>query len=94
MANNRIYLRCRGCGACLYLGGSNLGGYYYDNYHGPLDSKLNSFFADHNYCENEKPKYTPYDEENFPMPDDCDGCDGSFDIVYENTCGTGYGKED
>lgn len=93
MANNRMYLRCRGCGAHLFLGKSNLGGFWYESYNDvPLEEKLNEFYEEHNYCG--KPKETSiwYDEEAFPLPEDCDGCDGSFDIVYETTVGSGYPK--
>lgn len=93
MANNRIYMRCRGCGACLYLGKSYLHGYYYTKTEGCLEEKLNRFFEDHNYCPGEKAAYIPYDEEVFRLPEDCGGCDGSFDIVYENDSGTGYEVE-
>lgn len=93
MANNRIYLRCRGCGECLFLGKSNLGGFWYDTVGmdlPPLERRLNDFYADHNYCGRERTAYTPYDTEAFPMPDDCAGCDGSFDIVYEDPLPVGY----
>lgn len=95
MANNRIYLRCRGCGEVLFLGKSYLGGFYYTSYDdAPLERRLNDFYEKHNYCEN--PKYSgivPYDKEAFPLPEGCDGCDGSFDIVYEDVYGSGYEEE-
>ena len=92
MANNRIYLRCRGCGEVLYLGKSYLGGYYYQNHSGSsLVELLNEFYDAHNYCGRSKVSgNTAYDEKAFPLPEDCDGCDGSFDIVYENVWGTGF----
>ena len=92
MANNRIYLRCRGCGEVLFLGKSYLGGFYYPSYDDvPLERRLNDFYEKHNYCSNPKHGgFIPYDEKAFPMPEDCSGCDGSFDIVYEDVCGSGY----
>lgn len=90
MANNRMYLRCKGCGACLFLGKTFLSGYYAPR---PdlLGQEIDMFFKDHNYCENPKVDLSvmPYDAEAFPLPDDCSGLDGAFDIVYENTDGTG-----
>lgn len=32
MANNRIYLKCEGCGGLLFLGKRLGGGYYWHNY--------------------------------------------------------------
>lgn len=85
MANNRIYLRCLGCGEVLYLGKSSLAGFCYASYDGiPLERKLNKFYDEHNYCNKPKVKDPlEYDEKQFPVPDDCDGYDGLFDIVYE-----------
>ena len=96
MANNRIYMRCRGCGAVLFLGKSNYGGYWYDSYRGlPLERKLNDFYEEHNYCDKVPTNGPwPYDEEYFPMPKDCGGCDGCFDIVYEDGLTSGYKKEE
>lgn len=90
MANNRIYLRCKGCGDVLFLGKTFLDGYYWDPYGGkPLEDRLNEFYDKHNYCTNPKSDRTPYDEHLFPLPEGFDGCDGAFDIVYENNEGTG-----
>ena len=90
MANNRIYLRCKGCGDTLFLGKTFLRGYYWDPHGGkPLEDRLNEFYDKHNYCMNPKSDRTPYDEHLFPLPDGFDGCDGAFDIVYENNEGTG-----
>ncbi len=90
MANNRIYMRCKGCGAWLYLGKTFLQGYFIRQPE-TLGEELNKFYDDHNYCENPRVDLScvPYDAEAFPLPDDCNGCDGAFDIVYENTDGTG-----
>ena len=92
MANNRIYLRCRACGETLYLGKTYLCGFFYMDYDdSSLVRKLNDFYLKHNYCGRQKIKeLLPYSEEEFPLPEDCDGYDGSFDIVYESIWGTGY----
>jgi len=93
MANNRIYLRCKGCGETLFLGKTYLDGYYWTSYDGvPLDRKLNDFYEKHNYCSRQKvdAKQMMYDEKLFPLPNGFDGCDGAFDIVYENSDGTGF----
>lgn len=98
MANNRMYMRCRTCGDCLYLGKTYSDGYFYVNYRkeeGSLEDQLNRFFDEHHYCGRERGKRpTAYDEEVFPLPDH-DGCfNGSFDLVYENTWGTEYEQEE
>lgn len=92
MANNRIYLRCKACGDTLYLGKTFLQGYYWMPYGGePLDYRINEFFEAHNYCDRPKVpvEQRAYDEYLFPLPDGFHGCDGAFDIVYENNEGTG-----
>ena len=95
MANNRIYLRCRGCGEVLFLGKSYLHGFWYESYNGtPLERKLNDFYDDHNYCSRPK-KEGPfaYDEKAFPLPDNCSGWDGCFDVVYEDALMGGYPED-
>lgn len=71
MANNRIYLRCNGCGKTLFLGKSYLSGYFYENYDRlrdpkspSLERKLNEFYDEHTYCGNARG-------------------DGDFSIEYE-----------
>ena len=53
MANNRMYLKCAGCGAMFYLGKRYGNGYFYVNYHeelGDLERQLNNFYAMHEFC--------------------------------------------
>lgn len=51
MANNRIYLICKNCGGCLYLGATMSNGYYYENFDNQtLQNKLNEFYYNHNWC--------------------------------------------
>ena len=90
MANNRMYLRCKGCGAWLFLGKTFLQGYYASR-PDELGAAIDDFFATHNYCDHPLVdlEHVPYDLDAFPLPDNCNGCDGAFDIVYENTDGTG-----
>lgn len=84
MANNRIYLRCMGCGDVLYLGKTYDMGYWWERYDGiPLEEKLNKFYEKHNYCNDARVTTVPYDIKAFPLPDGFNGCDGAFDIVYE-----------
>ena len=46
MANNRIYLRCMGCGDVLYLGKTYDMGYWWERYDGiHLEEKLNKLRA-------------------------------------------------
>lgn len=69
MADNRIYLRCAGCGKDLYLG-KRLGGcYYWENYGEDgthLEDNLNEFFEKHLYCNGRGPDcfYIGYDFED------------------------------
>lgn len=94
MANNRIYLRCKGCGETLFLGKCFGDGYFWHDYYegkkGSLADQLNRFYDEHTWCEKEKvkPPY-PFDEELFPIPDGFSACVGAFDIVYECDWGTG-----
>lgn len=84
MANNRMYLRCRKCGAGFNLGKTFLDGYSRHLYEGEKDflTEYNKFLAEHAYCSNDdnekdivylepKFKHSDYDEEN------------GFEIAYE-----------
>lgn len=56
MANNRIYIRCKKCGECLFLGKHFNAEYYWQNYSKEevhLEDKLNDFFEKHCWCEEE-----------------------------------------
>ena len=94
MANNRAYMRCRRCGAVLFIGKSYLRGFYYtEGKPGELAEAMNRFYDEHNYCGRPKVSgHRDYDEEAFPMPEDCDICDGSFDLVYEDGPSAGFKK--
>lgn len=57
MAQNRIYLKCRVCGAKLFLGKNFGGSYFYTNYFSlrdknapSLEQQLNEFYHHHNDC--------------------------------------------
>lgn len=52
MANNRMYIRCRGCGEELYLGKHFGDCWYYSGYNSgiTLEEKLNDFYEKHAYC--------------------------------------------
>ena len=69
MANNRMYLRCKGCGETFFLGKRFGGGYFiqqYEEYKGvPLMDRLNEFYDVHEWCGNE-------------------GLD-CFELIYEDT---------
>ena len=56
MANNRLYLRCKGCGETFFLGKRMLDTYYNtDNYYSdkgvPMHRRINDFFSKHKYCD-------------------------------------------
>lgn len=65
MANNRIWLRCKQCGECLFLGKHFMGEYYWANYSNEdvhLEDKLNDFFEKHCWCEEPYNKQHDYGE--------------------------------
>ena len=57
MANNRMWLRCRGCGKEFFLGKRFGEGYFieqYEIYKGvPLIDRLNKFYSEHEWCGDE-----------------------------------------
>jgi hypothetical protein len=80
------------CGDTLFMGKSFLSGFYYEDYtQETLKDKLNAFYDKHNYCGSDLVDNAPYDTKLFPMPKGFEGCDGAFDIVYED--GDGSGRE-
>ncbi|MBR2999706.1 MAG: Lar family restriction alleviation protein [Oscillospiraceae bacterium] len=54
MADNRIYLKCKDCGATFFLGKRFQGEYYteeYAAYNGvPMTDRINKFYEDHYNC--------------------------------------------
>ena len=52
MANNRMYLKCRGCNKTLLLG-KVLGSEYYTHYD-DMNNKLNEFYDKHAFCSENK----------------------------------------
>ena len=92
MANNRMYMRCKKCGAILFLGKRLGDSYWYEDYPDgtgktiPLKRKLNDFFEKHCFCNDERKNHindieyidTPLleKEEEAPIQD-------NFEICYE-----------
>ncbi|MBO7668977.1 MAG: hypothetical protein J6S60_00170 [Oscillospiraceae bacterium] len=75
MANNRIYLKCAGCGAEFFLGKRYGDGYFYVNYHeaqGDLGRQLNDFFDAHAFCHGRGPDCFKLAYE-FPDEEDTEG---------------------
>ena len=89
MANNRIYIRCNVCGKALFLGKDFAQGFYWQNYDKNFDwhleDKLNEFFDEHTYCDQEPidSKSMPYDAKQFPIPNQLGYAPGDFSIAYE-----------
>ena len=78
MANNRIYLRCKKCGAGCFIGKSF--GCEYTTWQlkdNELEEKLNDFFEEHCWCE-----HTP--EENKEWINDLEPKFEPKDTHYEN----------
>lgn len=48
MANNRLYIRCKGCGAELYLAKNFAYAYIVND---DIEEKLTKFFEDHAFCD-------------------------------------------
>ena len=84
MANNRMGIRCKSCGATFLIAKTFLNNYYISNNNSKetLYDELNEFFLEHSYCNIDKNKYDvnywepkfikrKYSEEN------------SFEICYE-----------
>lgn len=52
MANSRIYLPCRHCGAQMFMGKGYYGKHYLCDYHGDYIDRLNDFYDHHgSWCE-------------------------------------------
>ena len=54
MANDRLYIRCKNCGTCLYLGKHFMDPFYWRNYRRDgrhLEDFLNDFFEQHCWCD-------------------------------------------
>lgn len=47
MANSRIYLTCRHCGAQMFMGKGYYGEYFLRDYHGDYMDRLNDFYDNH-----------------------------------------------
>lgn len=56
MANNRMWLVCRGCGKKILLGKTMLSGYYvhYDD----IQTELNNFYGEHAFCDEKEEVYS------------------------------------
>lgn len=59
MANNRMYLECKGCGEKFFIG-KRFGDAYYISeypqvYDKPFKTRLNDFYENHFYCKGESP---------------------------------------
>lgn len=47
MANSRIYLTCRHCGAQMFMGKGYYGEYHLGDYHGDWMDRMNDFYDNH-----------------------------------------------
>ncbi len=96
MANNRIYLRCKTCGGCLFMGKSFGGPYAQDNVYFAKDNRinapnepdafleaLNEFYEKHCWCEEEPSKlYKDYCEPKWQKREP-KHYENRFEIAYE-----------
>ena len=56
MANNRIYLECKGCGEKFFMGKRFGDAYFISDYPAdkkPFKDRLNDFYENHFYCKDE-----------------------------------------
>lgn len=91
MANERMYLYCKHCGARLYMGKHSYGPMHFssDKVMKEFGKKLQQFYEDHYYCPGTDEKGflydTDYSEDDDPKYDSdyCEVCD--FGIVYESS---------
>lgn len=95
MANNRMYLRCRRCGAGFFLGKGFGGPYSTDNVYYAQDNRLeapnepdaflnayNEFLEEHAFCDKEpNERDVAFLEPKFQRAD-CD-FENNFEIAYE-----------
>lgn len=67
MANSRIYLTCRHCGAQMFMGKGYYGEHYLVDYHGDYIDRLNDFYDNHgSLCErSEEVDYTDNARKHF-----------------------------
>ena len=96
MANNRIYLRCKTCGDCLFMGKSFGGAYAQDNVYFAKDNRLgapnepdafldalNEFYEKHCWCEEEpNESYINYCEPKWEKREP-KHYENRFEIAYE-----------
>lgn len=68
MANDRMYIRCKGCGKCYFLAKCYSNGYYVLEEE-ELFHNLNVFFDEHKFCNSEN-------HDGYDYPD--------FELVYES----------
>lgn len=63
MANERIYLYCKHCGARLYMGKHSYGIMHFssDKVMNDFGKKLQQFYEDHHYCMGNKEEQFLYD---------------------------------
>lgn len=54
MANNRMYLKCRGCGATFLLGSCMVTPYTVGSYRKDFKESLNNFYEEHYLCSKDR----------------------------------------
>lgn len=79
MANNRMYLRCKGCGKMMVLGEMFPGmGYYFTKTEVRKGQELSDFLSEHSV------KCHEYDENGVATNHAYDDHYEPFDLIYEN----------
>ena len=85
MANERMYLYCRNCGARFYLGKHCCGPFHFsDNYAASIGEELEKFYEDHAYCDGGFWNSEHAEKVDERYETDYDGV-SDFGIVYESS---------
>ena len=57
MANNRLYIRCKQCGKCVFIGKHFGGSLKTSLDNETFVNELNEFYGEHIYCQNDHIEY-------------------------------------
>lgn len=77
MANNRMFVRCRNCGAIIRVASLDMDGYHLSG----QEEAINSFFREHAFCDKPLDKRSV---DSIDTPFECvDSFENRFELAYE-----------